>query len=42
VQVVAQDARDQPTVLVFPGGEQRMTLGTKPRYVHLAGGFKVA
>jgi hypothetical protein len=42
VQVVAQHVHDQPTVLVYPDGEQRLTLGTKPTYVHLAEGFKVS
>jgi peroxiredoxin len=42
VQVVLQDARAQPEVLVFPSGEQRMTLDVKPRYVHLLEGIKVS
>lgn len=42
VQVVSQNVLDEPTVLVDPGGDQRLTLGTKPPYVHLGLGFKVS
>ena len=42
VQVVFQNVLDEPTVLVDPGGHQRLTLGTKPAYVHLGEGFKVS
>jgi hypothetical protein len=27
---------------VYPNGEHRLTLGTKPTYVHLAAGFRVS
>src|SRR5262249_20753067 len=36
VEVVALPAHDQPNVLRYPGGEQRLTLGTKPGSVHYA------
>jgi hypothetical protein len=42
VQFVAQRVDDQLTVLVYPGGDERLTLGTKPSYVHLGEGFKVS
>jgi hypothetical protein len=42
VQVVAQNALDQPTLLVYADGHQRLTLGTKPTHVHLAEGFQVS
>ena len=42
VQVVAQNVLDEPTILVYPSGDKRLTLGTKPSYVHLGEGFKVS
>jgi hypothetical protein len=42
VQVVAQNVLDQPTILVDPSGNKRLTLGTRPSYVHLGEGFKVS
>jgi hypothetical protein len=41
VQVVVQGVLDRPTVLIYPDGYKRMTLGTKPSYVYLLDGFKV-
>jgi hypothetical protein len=42
VQVVDQKALDQLTLLVYPDGHKRLTLGTKPIHVYLADGFKVS
>jgi hypothetical protein len=42
IQVVQQNALDQPTILVYPDGHTRLTLGTKPSHIHLGEGFKVA
>jgi hypothetical protein len=42
VQIVDQNPLDRPTYLVYPDGYQRLTLGTKPQYVHPAEGFKVS
>ena len=42
LQIAAQGVLDQPTLLVYPDGYKRLTLGTKPLYVHPAEGFKVS
>jgi hypothetical protein len=41
VEVVHQDSGEELTVLVYPDGSRRLTLGTKPSHTHL-GGFKVS
>jgi hypothetical protein len=42
VQVVAQNVLDAPTLLIYPDGHKRLTLGTKPTHIHLGEGFQVA
>jgi hypothetical protein len=42
LQILSQNPSDQPTLLVYPDGYRRLTLGTRPGYVHPAEGFKVS
>jgi hypothetical protein len=42
IQVVEQNTLDQPTILEYPDGYRRMTLGTKPTHIYLGEGFKVS
>jgi len=41
VQVVEQTVFDDPTILEYPGGDRRLTLGSKPSYVYLGEGFRM-
>ena len=42
VSVVDIHVSDELTVLVYPDGHRRQTVGTKPSYIHLGEGFKVS
>jgi hypothetical protein len=42
IQIVVQSVLDQLTLLVYPDGYQRQSLGTKPTYAHPAHGFRVS
>lgn len=42
LQILQQNAVEQPTLLVYSDSYQRLTLGTRPVYVHPADGFKVS